>query len=176
MPMRGLHEVLSSPLAYERLHRLCRGGAPLPESGATLADGDQQAVKPASPPTFVVVPALEYTGASSPDDPRIQALLEERDDIKQKAVDLVVSGDLQAFHVGCFPEGHRQTNLDLWASLPAEAAPYQVQYAEGYEPYGLFCRQLVPPFDERFRGFGLDKVRNSIGIPVDKSLGVDAHV
>lgn len=31
-------------------------------------------------------------------------------------------------------------------------------YAEGYEPYGLFFRRHAPPFDERFRGFGLDKV------------------
>ncbi len=161
MPMRGLHEVLISPLAYERLHRLCQGGASPPESGATVANGDQRAAaKAAAPPTFVVVPALEFVGANSPEDPRIQTLLEERDDIKQKAADLVMSGDLQAFHAGCFPEGHRQTNLDLWAALPADAAPYQVKYAEGYEPYGLFSRQLVPPFDERFRGFGLDKVRN----------------
>eukprot|EP00752_Nemacystus_decipiens_P007182 g6431.t1 len=64
----------------------------------------------------------------------------------------------QAFHARCFPEGHRQTNLDLWAGLEADAVAYEVKYAEGYEPYGFFFRQHAPPFDERFRGFGLDKV------------------
>lgn len=149
--MAGLHEVVSSPTAYDRLLQLCRGGNSPSESDA----GCEQA----APPTFVVVPALEFVGASSPDDPRIQAILRETDNIKRKAADLILSGEVQAFHSGCFPEGHRQTNLDRWVGLDADATPYNVKYAEGYEPYGLFFRRQAPPFDERFRGFGLDKAR-----------------
>lgn len=160
MPMRGLHEVLSSPPTYNGLRQLCQGGTLPAESDTAFAGREEQTAQVDTPPTFVVIPALEFVGASSPDDPRIQALLEERNDSKRKAADRLVNGELQAFHAGCFPEGHRQTNLELWAALPADAAPYQIEYAEGYEPYGLFSRQLVPPFDERFRGFGLDKVRN----------------
>lgn len=155
--MPGLHEVVSSPLAYRRLLQLCRGG----NSPAEPDAGCKQAATTDTPPTFVVVPALEFVGASWPDDPRIHAILQETDNLKRKAADLIVSGQLQAFHAGCFPEGHRQTNLDRWTGLEAAAVPYKVKYAEGYEPYGLFFRRHAPPFDERFRGFGLDKVRKN---------------
>lgn len=157
MPMAGLHEVVSSPPAYKRLLQLCRGG-----NSPTGPDGENTGAAIAdTPPTFVVVPALEFVGATSPDDSRIHALLEETDNTKHKAADLIASGEVQAFHAGCFPEGHRQTNLDRWTALDADAAPYEVKYAEGYEPYGLFFRRHAPGFDERFRGFGLDKVRRN---------------
>lgn len=155
--MAGLHEVVTSPPAYERLLQLCRGGNSPPEHDAE----HKHAVTTNTPPTFVVVPALEVAGGSSPDDPRIRTLLNATDDIKRKAAELVLSGAVQGFHAGCFPEGHRQTNLDRWAGLEADAVPYKVKYAQGYEPYGFFFRQRAPLFDERFRGFGLDKVRNS---------------
>lgn len=170
MPMRGLHEVVSSPTTYNRLFHLCRGSE-LPckpdlsfkNDSDTVVDEQRTTTTTGMPPTFVVVPALEFAGAISPDDPRIQNLLEARDDSKRRASDLVARGALRAFHAGNFPEGHRQTNLDRWAALAADATPYEVKYAEGYEPYGLFFRRHAPPFDERFRGFGLDKVRVQIG-------------
>lgn len=155
--MAGLHEVVSSPPAYEQLLQLCRGGTSPSEPDA----GGNQTATADAPPTFMVVPALEFVGASSPEDPRIHDILRETDDVKRKAADLVVSGEMQAFHAGCFPEGHRQTNLNRWAGLEADAAPYEVKYAEGYEPYGFLFRRHAPPFDERFRGFGLDKVTKS---------------
>lgn len=163
MPMRDLHKVISSPMTYTRLLQLCRGGEPPGKPDLRFAKGldtaDEQLTTTSMPPTFVVIPALEFVGAISPDDPRIQTLLQAKDDSKQMASDLVESGALRAFHAGHFPEGHRQTNLARWVALPADAAPYEVKHAEGYEPYGLFFRRHSPPFDERFRGFGLDKVR-----------------
>lgn len=163
MPMLGLHEIVTSPAAYTQLLQLCRGAGSPTNPNATLAVGSSPKSKdqaaPETPPVFVVLPALEFVGATSPDDVRIQALLQARDGSRQRAADLIVGGVLQAFHAGCFPEGHRQTNLALWATLPPGAAPYEVLYAEGYEPYGFFYRRHAPPFDERFRGFGLDKVR-----------------
>lgn len=170
--MAGLHEVVSSPPAYERLLQLCRGGGSPSESDA----GCVQTATTDAPPTFVVVPALEFVGASSPDDPRIHAILQETGNIKRKAAHLVVNGEVQAFHAGCFPEGHRQTNLDRWAGLDADAAPYNVKYAEGYEPYGFFFRRHAPPFDERFRGFGLDKViKNCCSFEACGLDGLDGH-
>lgn len=154
MPMRGLHDVISSPLAYDRLLEMCRGGQRTP---ATLAQAPTTGEEAATgTPTFVVIPALEFVGAYSSDDPRIHALLDAGD--KQMAADLVISGDVRAFHAEVFPAGHGQSNLDRWCSLPADAPPYEVTYAQNYEPYGVFCRQEAPMFDERFRGFGLDKV------------------
>lgn len=163
MPMPGLHEIVTAPAAYTELLLMCQGaGSPTKSNAEFVAKSptrnkDHAAAE--TPPAFVVVPALEFVGATSPEDPRIQALLQGTDGSRQRAAGLVVDGALQAFHSGCFPEGHRQTNLALWAALPPDAAPYEVMYADGYEPYGFFCRRYAPPFDERFRGFGLDKVR-----------------
>lgn len=132
MPMRGLHEVVSRPPVYVRLLEMCRGGRPpthaapaFPAASCSGAD-TEAATLDTRPPTFLVVPALEFVGASSPDDPRIRALLQEAGN-KRKAADLVVAGDLQAFHAACFPEGHRQTNLDRWTTLPVDATPYEVK-------------------------------------------------
>ncbi|CAM9916290.1 unnamed protein product [Scytosiphon promiscuus] len=150
MPMPGLHEIVTSPAVYTQLLELCRGAGPGP------MNNEQSTTD--TPPAFVVIPALEYVGATSPDDARIQALLQVTNGCRERAVDLVADGVLQAFHTGCFPEGHRQTNLALWAALPSDAPPYDVIYADGYEPYGIFYRRHAPPFDERFRGFGFDKV------------------
>lgn len=171
MPMRDLHQVISSPKTYTRLLQLCRGGELLGEPRISFVKGSDAAherlTTASKPPTFVAIPALEFVGAISPDDPRIEVLLQARDDSKRWASDLVASGALRAFHAENFPEGHRQTNLDRWATLPADAAPYEVKHAEGYEPYGLFFRRHAPTFDERFRGFGLDKVRAN---PTPKSV------
>lgn len=132
MPMRGLHEVASRPPAYARLLAMCRGGRPTTHAdhafrAASCSGADTEAVTlDTPPPTFLVVPALEFVDASSPDDPRIRALLQEAGN-KGRAADLVVVGALQAFHAACFPEGHRQTNLDRWTTLPADATPYEVK-------------------------------------------------
>ncbi|CAM9740232.1 unnamed protein product, partial [Hapterophycus canaliculatus] len=162
MPMPDLHETVTSPAAYTQLLQLCRGGGSPTKSNTTFPAGfptkNKDQATSETLPAFVVIPALEFVGATSPDDVRIQALLQARDGSRQRAADLVVEGALQAFHAGCFPAGHRQTNLALWAALPPDAPPYEVMYADGYEPYGVFYRRHAPPFDERFRGFGLDKV------------------
>ena len=33
-----------------------------------------------------------------------------------------------------------------------------MEYSFGYEPWGLALRQQVPLFDERFRGYGMNKI------------------
>lgn len=132
MPMRGLHEFVSRPPAYTRLLQMCRGGRPTTHAdpafpAASCSEAESQAATlDTPPPTFLVVPALEFVGASSPDDPRIRDLLQEASN-KRRAADLVVAGALQAFHAACFPEGHRQTNLDRWTKLPLDATPYEVK-------------------------------------------------
>lgn len=154
MPMRNLHEVMISPTAHDQLLAVCQGA-----NGSSTAAASTEAIAEATAatPTLIVLPALEFVGASSPNDPRIHALLDEGRD-KHAAAQLVLKGDMRAFHAAAFPAGHRPSDLDLWCSLSADAPLYEVKHARGYEPYGLFSRRHAPRFDERFRGFGLDKV------------------
>lgn len=51
--------------------------------------------------------------------------------------------------------GHGPTNYKQWFNA---TAPYKISYAVGYEPYLLISRRLMPLYDERFRGYGFDKV------------------
>ena len=52
-------------------------------------------------------------------------------------------------------QGHRATNFEKWKRADA---PYEVAYEEGFEPFVIMNRLLVPEFDERFEGYGRNKV------------------
>lgn len=52
--------------------------------------------------------------------------------------------------------GARSTNYKKWFS---SAEPYPIKFKSGYEPYVLVARKIMPWYDERFRGYGWDKVR-----------------
>lgn len=60
-----------------------------------------------------------------------------------------------------YPVGHRSTNYKKWflASLP-----YSIKFKSGYEPYVLVSRKHMPWYDERFRGYGWDKVSRLTGL------------
>lgn len=49
-----------------------------------------------------------------------------------------------------------------WLELSKEAniEPYRVTYRHGYEPYLIVARKSFVPYDERFRGYGLNKCVN----------------
>ena len=51
--------------------------------------------------------------------------------------------------------GHGSTNYKKWFTA---SEPYPITYKTGYEPYVLVDRRTVPWYDERFRGYGWDKV------------------
>jgi hypothetical protein len=74
---------------------------------------------------------------------------------KQELESLIDSGDVSLFHVGHFPKGHRATDLARWRQ--ADGA-YQVRYEEYFEPYIIASRRFLPRYDERFVGYGLNKV------------------
>ena len=62
---------------------------------------------------------------------------------------------IEPFHVGHYPAGHRATDAARWATTDS---PYAVAYEEGYEPYVVASRSRIPRYDERFRGYGMNKV------------------
>jgi len=59
------------------------------------------------------------------------------------------------FHTGHFPVGHAPTDFARWFT---SARPYEVAYEESYEPYVVASKRWLPAYDERFRGYGLNKV------------------
>lgn len=64
-------------------------------------------------------------------------------------------GRVVPFASRVWAQGHRTTNFDRWKGANT---PYEVAYEEGFEPFVIMNRLLVPPFDERFEGYGRNKV------------------
>ncbi len=54
-----------------------------------------------------------------------------------------------------YPVGHRSTDYPKFFN---SSVPYTVKFKTGYEPYILVSRRAMPWYDERFRGYGWDKV------------------
>ncbi|KAG2428496.1 hypothetical protein HXX76_011613 [Chlamydomonas incerta] len=66
-------------------------------------------------------------------------------------------GLLVPFDVKHFVKGHRATDF----ARALEAGPgqdYPIQYENGYEPWFIAARELMLPYDERFRGWYGDKI------------------
>ena len=74
---------------------------------------------------------------------------------KQELESLIDAGKRVLFHVGHFPKGHRATDLARWRQ--ANGA-YEIRYEEYFEPYVIASRRFLPRYDERFVGYGLNKV------------------
>eukprot|EP00760_Papus_ankaliazontas_P010173 PhM_4_TR14216/c0_g1_i1/m.15165 len=92
-----------------------------------------------------VLPAFE---AHTPAMPRTSVLLQQ----------YLQRGNVTPFHIKRFPQGHRATDVDKWKLA---SAPYSVEYEECYEPYLIFNKKTTAPrFDERFTGYGLNKVQH----------------
>jgi hypothetical protein len=117
-------------------------------------------------PIALVVPAFEMRSSpSGPGVPRDASAL-------RKAID---EGQAEGFHVSGFPLGHQATDFPRWwASQTSPAAAdavgkglsvkvhgldaYAVDYEEYFEPYVVAMRSCIPVYDERFRGYGLNKI------------------
>lgn len=52
-------------------------------------------------------------------------------------------------------QGHAPTNYSAWMRA---SASYTVAFEEYYEPYVLAHRSCISLYDERFRGYGLNKI------------------
>lgn len=74
---------------------------------------------------------------------------------KAFAVNAFQAEKLVGFQVKQYPQGHSPTNYTKWTKATKQ---YSVKYSKGYEPYIVVARQYVPWYDERFRGYGRDKI------------------
>lgn len=105
----------------------------------------------------IVCPAFE----SKEDCPRSLAGLKK----------LVDTGKAEGFHQSHFPQGHGPTQFatfwekSLWSNCQGDSScdyswleSYKVKYEKMFEPYVIMSAQDVPFYDERFQGYGLNKV------------------
>ena len=80
----------------------------------------------------------------------------------------IQNGTAEGFHLSHFPQGHGPTRYDkYWETndLLANDGPesvwkylYEIEYENNFEPYVVIAATDVPLYDERFCGYGLNKV------------------
>jgi len=144
VPSRRLHEVLASDDGGRRLLN-------------ALSHGSRKNRGPGA----LVIPAFEAAKSNMP-------LPLDGAELRHAAA----RGEVEGFHVSHFPCGHRATDFDRWLGASKAESPdagnfnqhahgvdaYLIHYEEHFEPYVVVPRQSVPAYDERFRGYGLNKI------------------
>ncbi|CAM9669602.1 unnamed protein product [Discosporangium mesarthrocarpum] len=109
----------------------------------------------------VVVPALEFAVG-------IREQVPEMPSKPKDVAALWARGQLQGFHTDYFPKGHGPTDFNHWVqtvdSSDGGALAYPVPYESCFEPYVVMAKSEVPPYDERFRGYGMNKVAHLLSV------------
>ena len=118
------------------------------------ADGWQQTAGAARAGAYVVVPAIQPVDNLGKVEG--QRLVDAVVRGGKAAVEAAVrSGKMQLFAANRAPECHEATDLKRWRTAKTF---YNVQYKFYYEPWGIMMRRGAPFFDERFRGYGMNKI------------------
>jgi len=106
----------------------------------------------------LVLPAFEITN-------RKQELVMGQNFARQLAMagkrtirDYYLAGMVDAFNGNDAPWGHGPTNTSKWVSILDEATTYRATYQPKYEPFLILGRQTIPWSDERFVGYGGNKI------------------
>lgn len=68
------------------------------------------------------------------------------------------AGQVKPFHCGVFPQPTPSLHYEAW--LHADH-PLQLQYHAYWEPFGAGPIASMPLYDERFRGYGLNKQQHT---------------
>eukprot|EP00940_MAST-03C_sp_MAST-3C-sp2_P001166 g1166.t1 len=92
-------------------------------------------------------------------------------DSKRRFVLRLKRGDAAPFQEKAYPAGHFATDNIRWQQA---MAPYEVSYRFGYEPF-LMMRRPAPRFDERFVGYGQNKVSYAYELAAANYRFIVAH-
>jgi len=115
----------------------------------------------------VVCPAFESTKESCPLD--IENLMK-----------LVDDGQAEGFHQSHFPQGHGPTQFEEFREKSLNCPTnedavryfwkesYTIRHEDLFEPYIVMASRDVPLYDERFQGYGLNKVSHLAAVSVEK--------
>jgi hypothetical protein len=104
-----------------------------------------------------VLPAFEVFGEGDRNNSTVTSL----DDIpknKKKLLSLLHTGKLEPFHMDYYKAGHSPTDYDKWYMCQNDRiVSYPIEYRWRFEPYVVGNKNGIPTFNERLRGFGLNK-------------------
>lgn len=70
-------------------------------------------------------------------------------------------GAMLQFKVKAFPSGHTPTNYTRWFST---SDTYEVKWSERYEPWFITHSAVVPYYDSKFKGYGLNKIVHVVNL------------
>ena len=71
-----------------------------------------------------------------------------------------------------WPKGHAPTNYAKWRTA---TTPYKVEWEPDFEPY-VVVRRDCPEYDQRFVGFGWNKVSHIMELDAQVRLQIDDDV
>ena len=77
---------------------------------------------------------------------------------KDELLEMLSEGRVYTFRHDVWPRGHAPINYDHWKTAKV---PYQIKWAPDFEPY-ILVSSNVTKYDERFVGFGWNKVSHSM--------------
>ncbi|XP_048779564.1 xylosyl- and glucuronyltransferase LARGE1-like [Ostrea edulis] len=77
---------------------------------------------------------------------------------KEELLNKLDNGEIFTFRYDVWPQGHLPTNYTKWR---AASVMYSVTWEQDFEPY-IVVKKGVPLFDQRFVGFGWNKVSHAI--------------
>ncbi|CAA91997.4 Glycosyltransferase-like protein LARGE [Caenorhabditis elegans] len=97
----------------------------------------------------LVIPALEMTY------PQLRLNLSNFLSRKDLVIEHLLNKTIQTFRETIWPSSHVPTNISKWIK---SNRTYMVNYEKNYEPYFVIKKEECPFYDQRFGGFGWNKV------------------
>lgn len=119
--------------------------------------------------TAIILPAFETKRSGA--DGRMLAKRIARGG-KDSVIEAFKNEAIRGFQLDKYPAGHSPTQFDSWVEA---TKPYLVEYQKGFEPYIMIHRQYVPWYDERFRGYGRDKIVHLTHIADQLKIKLEVH-
>jgi glycosyltransferase-like protein LARGE len=104
-----------------------------------------------------VLPAFEVFGEGSDRNIASVTSLEDVPNNKTQLLAMLAAKKIEPFHMDYHSAGHGRTNYGKWYTCPKDTS-YPISYSWMFEPYVVGSLYGIPRFNEKLRGFGLNKL------------------